>query len=210
VLAATASLFAATVAPPALADGDPASDVLLGQSVFYPYAPAVSPTLMHRLNAETTAAAAEHFPIKVALISSPQDLGVVPSLFGQPQTYAHFLEQEISFQGRPLLLVVMPAGYGVEGLPKPSTAAVGGLPKPRPSGNTSDSLAQAALTAVATLSAAAGHRLPNVPGSATGDSGSAAGGGLSTRTVLLVVLVIAAVATAGALIAVRRRETPGS
>ena len=28
--------------PAALADGDPASDVLLGQSVFYPYSPPVA------------------------------------------------------------------------------------------------------------------------------------------------------------------------
>ena len=77
----------------ARADGDPASDVLLGQSVFYPYQPAVSASLQKQLDAETAAAQKAKFPIKVALIGSPVDLGVIPDLFGQPQKYANFLDQ---------------------------------------------------------------------------------------------------------------------
>ncbi len=76
-----AALAAGVLLTPAgaLADGDPASDVLLGQNVFYPYkTPSVPASLMKSLNGATAAAAKAHFPIKVALISGPLDLGVVP------------------------------------------------------------------------------------------------------------------------------------
>ncbi len=56
------------------------------------------------LNAETAAVKRAGFPIKVALIASPTDLGVIPNLFGRPQSYASFLDQEISFQGKQRLL----------------------------------------------------------------------------------------------------------
>jgi hypothetical protein len=198
VLAAVAVAAAAT----ALADGDPASDVLLGQNVFYPYNPQVSPATQRSLNAETAAAAKAGFPIKVALIASPVDLGVIPSLFNKPQKYADFLDQEISFQNKQLLLVVMPAGYGTQGLTAPATAAVAKLPKP--AGKTSDALATAALAAVPKLAAAAGHKISAA--GAPGSSGS--GGGSNTgRAVLLIVLLLAVIATAGALVAVRRRRS---
>ena len=72
------------IAPAALADGDPASDTLLGENVFYPYSPTVPATVQKSLNSETAVAAKAGFPIKVALIASPIDLGVIPSLFGKP------------------------------------------------------------------------------------------------------------------------------
>lgn len=154
IIAATilAMLLASAVAH---ADGDPASDVLLGENVFYPYAPPVSRHLQNTLNAETSAASRAHFPIKVALIASPTDLGVIPDLFDQPQKYADFLDQEISFQGKQLLLVVMPAGYGVQGLTRASTAAAATLTKP--TGHQSNDLARAAILALPKLAAAAGH-----------------------------------------------------
>jgi hypothetical protein len=186
-------------APAALADGDPASDILLAQNVFYPYQPATSKTLMDSLNAATAAAAKAHFPLKIALIASPIDLGVIPSVFGHPQSYATFLEREISFTGPQLLLVVMKDGYGVQGLPAAATAAAAKLPLP--SGATSDDLAKAALTAVSRLAAAAGH-----PVAVSSSSSSSSGGGSSGKTVLLIVLILAAVGTAGTLIMIRRRE----
>src|ERR1700757_240541 len=112
------------------ADGDPASDVLLGENVFSPYSPVVSPPVKQKLDAATTAAAKAGVPVKVALIAAPTDLGVIPQLFGQPQRYADFLEQEISFQSKQHLLVVMAAGYGTQGLPPAATAAVGRLAPP--------------------------------------------------------------------------------
>jgi hypothetical protein len=191
----------------ALADGDPASDVLLGQNVFYPYNPPVPNTLQRSLNAETAAAAKAGFPLKVALIHGPTDLGVIPELFGKPQKYADFLDQEITFQHKQLLLVVMPSGYGVAGLPNAATNAAAHLGKP--SGATSAALASAALAAVPKLAAAAGHPIKSIAPSSAGSrsSGSGGSGGSKTgRTILLIVLILAVVATAGALVAVRRRR----
>src|ERR1700741_2334737 len=133
----------------ALADADPASDVLLGASVFYPYTPPVSPSVEKTLNGEVAAAARAHFPIKVALIPSPVDLGAIPSLFGEPQKYADFLDQEISFGSKQLLLVVMPGGFGVAGLASAARSAATSLANPEGTGI--DAIARAAITAVARL-----------------------------------------------------------
>jgi hypothetical protein len=183
----------------ALADGDPASDTLLGENVFYPYAPPVSQAAETTLNAETAAAKRDGFPIKVALIGRPLDLGVIPDLFGKPQSYADFLDQEISFQGKEPLLVVMAAGYGTQGLSPAATAAVTGLRKP--AGTSPTALAEAATAAVSHLAAASGHPIKGVPG-VNGDSGS----GSSSSTPIIIALVVAALLVSGALIVVRRRQ----
>jgi hypothetical protein len=202
-LVALLALLAATLAPAvARADGDPASDVLLGQNVFYPYTPEVSPAIQKTLDAETTAASHAKFPIKVALIASPVDLGVIPDLFGKPQKYAEFLDQEISFQTKQPLLVVMPAGYGVQGVHGPAAAAVTSLRKP--AGPTSNALAQAAIAAVAKLAADSGHPIKGV----AGIPGSSSGSGGSSTTPIVIALAAAAVLTAAALIVVRRRQAP--
>jgi hypothetical protein len=185
----------------ARADGDPASDVLLGENVFYPYTPPVSGALQRTLNAATTAAAKGHFPIKVALIASPVDLGVIPDLFGKPQKYADFLDQEISFIAKEPLLVVMADGYGVVGLKPAAQAAAGALP--RPAGKSSDDLAQAALTAVHKLAAADGHPV-------AGAAVSSTGGGSNGLVIVVVVLALAAAAGAGTVVAVRRRRRAGA
>jgi hypothetical protein len=198
IAGALASLLACMLlaATGALADGDPASDVLLGQNVFYPYSPPTAGALQKRLNAEVAALQRKGLRLKVALIGSPVDLGVVPALFGKPQVYAEFLDQEISFRSKQPLLVVMAAGYGSAGLPPKARAAVAALA--RPTGRSSDALAAATVTAVAKLAAAAGDRV-----SAGGASTSS--GGISSSVVLLIVLVLAAVVTASALLVLRRR-----
>lgn len=200
-----ASLLAAVILAGALtpawaqADGDPASDTLLGQNVFYPYSPPVPRATQNTLNAATAAAKKAGLPLKVALIASPVDLGVIPELFGKPQDYAKFLDKEISFQRTQPLLVVMPAGYGTQGVSAKAAAAVNALPKPN--GKTSTALAQAATAAVAKIAAADGHPLKGVPGA----SSDASNGGGST-TPLLIGLIVAAVVVAGALILLRRRQ----
>ena len=183
----------------ALADGDPASDVLLGQNVYYPYSPPVPRSVQRTLDAETVAAKKAGLPIKVALIATAVDLGVVPELFGQPANYAKFLDKEISFQGPQPLLVVMPAGYGVQGVNARAAAAVKDLAPPK--GKTSEALAQAAITAVAKVATADGHPIKGV----TGVAGTSSGGSSST-TPLLIGLIVAAVLVAGALILLRRRQ----
>jgi hypothetical protein len=176
--------------------------VLLGQNVFYPYSPPVSADLQNRLDAATAAAARAHFPIKVALIGSPVDLGVVPSLFGQPQKYAEFLDQEISFHGKQQLLVVMPSGYGVEGLPAAATRAASSLAKP--AGPSTNELAQAALDAIGKLAAAAGDQIATAGGGA--GSGGAQSGGGGAGTLVAIALAVVAVAVAVGVTAARRRR----
>src|SRR5581483_2438175 len=99
-LALLLALFAAggMAAAPAYADGDPASDVLLVQNVFYPYQPKVPAELesaLERALAETGRGTGVHF--KVAIILTAPELGLVPQYFGRPQAYARFLDREISF-----------------------------------------------------------------------------------------------------------------
>jgi len=188
-------LFAAA----AFADGDPASDTLLGQNVFYPYSP-TAVSAQRTLNAETAAAKKAGVPIKVALIQAPTDLGVIPSLFAKPQQYADFLDQEISFKGKQLLLVVMANGYGTEGLPPAATRAAAAL-KP-PAGKSSTDLAQAAIVAVDKLADAAGHPIKGVPGL----PGSSSAGGGSSTTPIVIGLIVAALLVTGAVLVLRRRQ----
>jgi hypothetical protein len=171
--------------------------VLLAQNVFYPYSPPVSENLQKRLNAETAAASDAGFPIKVALIHSPQDLGAVQGLFDKPQQYADFLEQEIDYQSAQPLLVVMPNGYGVQDLSAATTAAAAAS-LARPTASQSDDLARAAIGAVQTLAAAAGHRIDA--------NSSTAASGHNYATLAMVALAFGTLAAAGALIAVRGRE----
>ncbi len=194
-LAVACLLVMSIAASAALADGDPASDVLLGENVFYPYQPPVAASIQKRLNATAAKAKRAGFPVKVALIASPVDLGVIPDLFGKPQKYADFLDQEISFQTKQPLLVVMSTGYGVQGMAPKATAAVSTLPKP--AGKTSNDLATAATTAVEKLAEASGHPIAGAGSSSSGSS------------ILIVILAAAAVlvALALAVVTVRRRKT---
>jgi hypothetical protein len=191
------ALLAALFVPAAVrADGDPASDVLLGENVFYPYSPPTSPAIQRQLNAATAAAKQAHFPVKVALIGAPVDLGVIPSLFGKPQKYADFLDQEISFQTKQPLLVVMSTGYGVQGMNAKANAAAAALAKP--AGTHGNQLARAAITAVDKIAAAAGHPLK-------GGQGGSGGSGNGSRTALVAVLAAIAIAAAVSLVVLRRR-----
>jgi len=203
VAVALALTLAAGLLPTSAAgDGDPASDVLLGENVFYPYTPVVAPSVAAKLNGETDAATRAGFPIKVALIASPTDLGVIPSVFGHPQQYADFLYREITFAGATHLLVVMAAGYGVQGAKPTVVAAAQAMAKP--AGPSSTALAQAAISVVAKMASASGHPLPGTVAAAS------AGAGGGDRTVLLIALVAAALLVSGALVGLRVRRRPGA
>ncbi len=175
LLAGLALLLAPALA---LADGDPASDVLLISNVSLPFQQKVSKPLVNAVNLAAAAAKTAGFPIKVAIIATPVDLGAIPELFAKPQQYATFLEREISFNTKPLLLVVMQAGFGLVASGPPS--ALAGLQIPTQQG--SDGLAIAAIKAIGLLAAHAGHPivLPPIP---------AAGGASSTGTSSIVVFV---------------------
>lgn len=159
-IGALAVLAAAAVPQAALADGDPASDVLLGQNVFLPTDADAVPAQQTRLQATLDAAARSGFPIRVAVIASPADLGSVTALWRQPQLYARFLDQELSLVYRGPLLIVMPNGVGVASAAQLSAAersAVrgGDTPIARPQ------LAAVAQTAAESLAAAAHHPISN-------------------------------------------------
>jgi hypothetical protein len=96
----------------ARADGDPASDVLYLQDVYLPYNQP-SPAAAADLKAAVADATEAGYRTKVAVIGSFEDLGLVSSLFGKPQTYASFLGAEIRSFYSGHLIVVMPQGFGV-------------------------------------------------------------------------------------------------
>jgi hypothetical protein len=151
----------ALVAPGvARANGDPASDYLLVQSVFLPFNAKVDPQAAKELADTIRAADEKGFKIKVAVIGSRYDLGTAFSLYNKAQRYSQFLGLELSFQYRDHLLVVMPNGFGssIDGKPdKAGMRVVKGLPGP---GKDVTKQVQAATAAIRKLSAAAGHPLP--------------------------------------------------
>lgn len=161
VISVILAFAALTAAPAALADGDPASDVLVSFTYFDPIDLSLPPATTAELSAVLGASARAGFPIRVALVASQGDLGTVTSLWRQPGKYADYLDLELSnlFAGQ--VLVVMPNGFGLHG-PSSGPDAVG--PKElavralAPGGGVQ--LADAALSAVPRLAAAAGHTIP--------------------------------------------------
>lgn len=139
-----------------LADGDPASDVLVTQDLFLPQDARASLRQAAELSALVRAASRSGFQIRVALIASKDDLGSVTELWRQPRSYAQYLGQELSLLYTGPLLVVMPDGYGVyrvTGARPAEPSAVSGLGAP------GIALASAAITAVQHLAMADGHTL---------------------------------------------------
>jgi hypothetical protein len=108
-LAATVLLFAA---PAARADGDPASDFLVAQDMFYGYELDLKSKPAAQLPALLAEAKQSGYEIRVAVITRADDLGSAALLWNKPHEYAQFLGQEIAnvYKGR--TLVVMPNGYG--------------------------------------------------------------------------------------------------
>ena len=156
LLVVAACLCAASVAR---ANGDPASDYLLGQNTFLPFTAKIDNNQVQRLDALLREAKKAGFPIRVAVIRNPSDLGTAFSLYGKPQKYAAFLGLELSFVYRDRLLVVMPNGYGyaLNADPDPKASAV--LKKLPPPGRDATKEVEAAIVAVEKLAAAQGHTL---------------------------------------------------
>jgi hypothetical protein len=198
-----AALAPALIAPGvAGADGDPASDVLLGQDVFLPYSP-ISSQVQRSVYAVAAAARSAGYPVKIALIEAPSDLGVLPALFGKPQTYARFLSAELAGSWSRPVLVVMPGGFGLaaagHALPIRSLAGVG-------VGRGSDGLGRAAISAADHLAAGSGH--PLRPTGAASPLGASSSTMRAAGLAILLMAAAAAVAIAAAWIA-RSRADPG-
>jgi len=196
ILAALLLLCAPAVAR---ANGDPASDYLLVQSVFLPFNAKVDPDASADLSDTIQEADKVGFRIKVAVIGTRYDLGTAFSLYNKPQKYAEFLGLELSFQYRDHLLVVMPEGFGssIDGRPDPrGIKAVKRLPAP---GTDTTKQVEAATKAVRRLAAASGHVLAK---------GSGGGGGSATRDrITIAAAVTALIALLAAIVLFRRGRT---
>ncbi len=155
VILACAALVAA---PGALADGDPASDVLVSLPYFDPIDLSIPASTSAQLDAVLSASARAGFPIRVAMIASATDLGTVNALWERPRTYAPYLQTELKDLYRGQVLVVMPNGFGLAGPASgPHEVSNAELAVKALAPGPGVKLADAALSAVPLLAAAAGH-----------------------------------------------------
>lgn len=198
LVVAAVSLVAPTAAR---ADGDPASDVLLSQPAFIPADADIPAKQSDSLTGLLGAAQKAGFPIRVAVIPDPYDLGYVTQLWQRPSAYAEFLGIELSLVYKGPLLVVMPNGFGYHWAGHPTTSANAALSRIAISAG-GPALAGAAREAVRRIAGASGVAL-----SPATDGGS---GASSIGVLPFVILVLAVVAVAVLLVRgldIRRRRT---
>jgi hypothetical protein len=183
--AALGLLLALAFAPSALADGDPASDILAPpEARVYMTIAATVPQLEKKLDATTQQINDAGLQIKVAVIGNKTDLGAVPQLWDKPQTYARFLGSELRFVYRGTLLVVMPSGFGINGpyAQSRALAAMSGIdPRKDP---TAQGLTDSADRALRALAAADGKKI---------SSGGGGGSGLPLPLIAAGVMVLAGI-----------------
>jgi hypothetical protein len=187
VLVSATLLWSALITFPteARADGDPASDVLATQTLFLPQDAGTPAAQQGQLAELLQTAARDGYQIRVAVIASRSDLGSVTELWRQPQTYARFLDQELSLVYHGPLLVAMPGGFGYydpRSPHQPPPAALAGV-RIRAGG---PGLAAATLAAVQRLASAAGHPVPIPPAAATSSKAR------STNTAAVVAFAVGA------------------
>ena len=162
------------LAAQARADGDPASDVLATQTLFLPQDAGLTASQQGELAGQLAAAGHAGYRLRVAVVASPTDLGSVTALWHQPQTYAHFLAEELSSVYHGALLVVMPNGYGVHGVGGAAVPSSAGLGKPQ-----LGTLGQAALPDEAI---SAGWRPPRATRCSVPTATTVASGGRATSS----------------------------
>jgi hypothetical protein len=184
------------------ADGDPASDYLIVQKVFFPFDAKIPQASQQKLLAAVTSANTQGFKIRVALIWSDYDLGAVTALWKQPRRYARFLGVELGYYYHGRLLIVMPSGFGFNWPKHSSTAAYTTLSSVD-IGATPAALADAATEAVRRLASADGVQV-----STTGTV-SASGRNVHDRVVIVAAVAAAMLLGAAARILIRRRASAG-
>ncbi len=196
-----AACVALTGAQTARADGDPASDYLIGSKVFIPYDAKFPAKQQAEFTAIVNAANKAGFKIRVALISSDYDMGAVTSLWRKPRTYARFLGLELGFIYKQRLLIVMPNGFGFNWPKHPPTAEyalLGRIPiRPGASG-----LMAAGEDAVRQLAAASGVNVSATPHLKTTGRRSN-----DNRVVILGAVLAALAAAVAARFLLRRRKS---
>jgi hypothetical protein len=197
-------LAACALAGTARADGDPASDYLLGTQVFLPFNVKLPKAKQQELVAIVREANTSGYAIRVALIGSSYDLGSVASLWRQPRPYAKFLGAELQFVYKHRLLIVMPNGFGFNWSKHPSSKEYAVL-STVPIGTGGLGLLDSAVTAVQKLAAASGVKvvLPRAK-AATPKSRS----GFTHSRALIVLAVVAGLSVAVLLRLALRRKRP--
>jgi hypothetical protein len=122
VILALAALMGVTAvfSSAAFADGDPASDVLAYDPIYFPTDSGISATdravllaLVKAVKLPVRKGSSVHYPLKVAFVNSAADLGSITSLWQEPASYGVFLGKELSLEFHGTVLVVMPQGYGL-------------------------------------------------------------------------------------------------
>jgi hypothetical protein len=157
LLAAAVALLAV---PAAHANGDPASDYLLVNPVFFPVDAPLPDSDREALLQTVQGAKERGYTIRVALIPFTSDLGTAVSLWRHPQDYAKFLGSELAFVYAKRLLVVQPSGFGFYNHGKPIARERKVLARVPLAGSTPADLARSADGAVRALAAADGVTVP--------------------------------------------------
>lgn len=196
VLLATVAVLCTPAA--ARANGDPASDYLLIQSIFLPFNAKVDAALTEKLSKTIAAADRADFRIKVAVIGTRYDLGTAFSLYNKAQRYSEFLGLELSFQYRDRLVVVMPNGYGYSINGKASPTGMKVVRKLPPPGTDATKQVEGATEAVRRLAAASGITL------------STAGDSQSRDRLVIAAGSVALIALLAAIVFYRRDRTPAA
>jgi len=195
--------LACVAAGTARADGDPASDYLLGQQVFLPFDLKLPKASQNEFAAFVHDANASGYKIRVAIVGSAYDMGAVTSLWRKPKPYAKFLGAELQFVYKNRLLVVMPQGFGFNWPHHPTSREYAILDK-IPVGKGPAGLLAAATAAVKQLAAAAGVKI--VPRAAAGTSSG--GHSMAHDRAVIILGVVGALAVAVLLRLALRRKSP--
>jgi hypothetical protein len=202
LLASAVIALAAVTA--ARADGDPASDILYNGRVFFPFTSSTSSAARDALVETIRRSEKAGYPIRVALIEKPEDLGALTSLWGKPRQYARFLDIELTYFYKGPLLIIMPAGLGFAHY-KHKTAAeyqrLAGLQV----AEGRDGLALTAINAVSALARQAGQ--PIAPAALLPDSGGTATGTRVLVGVPIILVLLGGIAAGVILTRKRRRAT---
>ena len=198
-------LVSGALASMARADGDPASDYLLGRQVFLTSLTDAESRQQQQLIAVVQAANRAGFAIRVATIATKYDLGSITELWRNPRVYVRFLGIELGLVYKQRLLVVMPNGFGFYWPRHPTAPAYRVLARVRiaPGDGT---LASAAQAAVRSLAAADGVSLPASTGSTTGATATRKSRGASVAAVSIAAIAVLAGAVAAMLAVGRRRR----
>ena len=191
------------VASGARADGDPASDYLLGTQVFIPFDLKLSAAKQQELTSLVHDTNKSGYAIRVALIGSAYDLGAVTSLWRKPRPYARFLGAELQFVYKQRLLVVMPQGFGFNWPHHASTKEYAVL-STIPVAADSEGLLESSMQAVQKLATAAGVKVVHTQAKAADQKGSS----LPHKRVVIVLAAIAGVALLVLLRLALRRKVP--